>query len=980
MSSHLFVTPGHGHASLSNLASSDSPNAISLPAQPTPVGSITDMFHAKMIPGLSGQTRVVYQWLRLDQLDQWWHWVLLLAVTLAVMTFVIFWYRRDSSEHPKPVGWALLLLRIAALAGILLYFFQLDKRTEQRVVRDSRVAILVDSSLSMSLPGTPSEVGVPSSISRAEEATRFLQQSPLLEQLRERHQVSVYRFDSSNRPVALAAFNKSADAETLDVPASQTEAASLERGRSIMLAAGVLGTLAALFILISLAAQIGGARDWQPGGWLLFAGSSLALFGLIVSSFAVVPTTRYPLAALFGADLPPLPANTANSEANSAEPGQEASQDPSLASNGSISQSDLADAFTPAGVETRLGDAIKSILDRETGNPLAGLVVLTDGRSNAGLAPRATVPTAQNSRVPLYVVGLGSDQSPPNVQLVELDVPRRLYPGDRFSLLALIGSTGFSGKTVTVQISAGPIDAEESALSIEAEKQIVIPADGSLATATFELDPKAVGTWQYSAKVIALAGDADPRDNAQVARVEVIERKNRVLLFAGGPTREYQFVRNLLYRDQDVESHVLLQSGGPLTSQESQELLEEFPASRAELSEYDAIISFDADWTQVSDSSVQALEQWVAEQAGGFILVAGSVEMPKWMARSASGIRSTLLRSLSPVVLDQRGSSLLAAGRVESETPWALKLTAEGQQTDFLWVNDDPALSLDAWAQFEGVHTFYSAYELKPGGRALALFSDPTAAVDGQLPIYIASQFYGSGRVVFQGGGELWRIRAIDEGYFDRYYTKLVRWVSQGRLLLDSDRGILLVDREEALLGEQVTVRAVLKNERYEPLVQSEVVTRLIDPQDRNLPLVLRPLSDGSQPGVYTGQFPVLVSGEYRIQYQLGGLASDEVLSADVLAKVPAVEMQNAERNDKLLFQMAAETGGKYYRGTELAATPTSSGTLDVVDSIAPQDQVAYLPGATDRVFQIRWLGWLMALIAGSLSLEWLSRRLHRLA
>ena len=148
--------------------------------------------------------------------------------------------------------------------------------------------------------------------------------------------------------------------------------------------------------------------------------------------------------------------------------------------------------------------------------------------------------------------------------------------------------------------------------------------------------------------------------------------------------------------------------------------------------------------------------------------------------------------------------------------------------------------------------------------------------------------------MVFLGGGELWRMRRLGDQYFDRFYTKLVRWISQGRLLMDSDRGVLLVDREQATLGEQVVVRAVLKNERYEPLLQSEVVARLFDPQGRNLPLVLRPLADGSQPGVYTGQFPIEVPGEYSIQLQLGGLASDEVLNGHVDAKVPAREMQQS--------------------------------------------------------------------------------------
>ncbi len=920
---------------------------------------------------LFAETRVIYQWARVEQLDQWWHW-LIVALTIALIgVFVTFWYRRDSIEHRRPVGWALMLLRLAAFTGLLLYFFQFDRRTEQRVVRDSRVAVLVDTSLSMSLPGTPTESGVASRMTRAEEAALLIGQSPLLEQLAQKHQVSVYRFDSSPRPIAVAAIEKSLPGATPEEVANVEDEQSLSRARLIMLISCTVGLVAVVLLAISLTAQLGGARDWRPGAWSLLSGSILAIAAIGLSSLAIVPTTRYPLAALFGSDLPPLSQISGQFDDAADE-----------ATEGSSVQSvpeDWASTLQPAGIETRIGDAIKAVLDRELGNPLAGVILLTDGRSNAGLEPTSIVANAQNARVPLYVIGMGSERSPPNVELVEIDLPRRLYPGDRFPLTALVGSSGYAGRIVTVQVLSGSKDASLDSLSIETEEQIEIPADGTLATARFELEPKSVGQWQYAAKVIPLADDADPNDNSMTTTVEVIERKNRVLVFAGGPTREYQFARNLLYRDKDVDSHVLLQTGGPLTSQEAQKLLSEFPADRTALSEYDAILAFDADWTKVPDESVKAVEQWVAQQAGGLLLVAGSVEMPKWISRSAQGVRSQYLRSLAPVVLDQRGSTLLAAGRAESEKAWQLQLTPEGRQTDFLWLNDDPESSQVLWQTFEGVHTFYSAYELKPGAKALALFTDPTAAINGQQPIYIASQFYGSGRVVFQGGGELWRLRSLGDQYFDRYYTKLVRWISQGRLLLDSDRGVLLVDREEALLGEQVTVRAVLKNDRYEPLVQSEVMARLLDPQGRNLPLVLRPLADGSQPGVYTGQFPILVAGQYRVQLQLGGIASEEVLTTEIQAKIPAMEMQHGERDDILLSQLAIETGGTYWKGIE-AAMQSSDDRKNVIDSIESQDQVAYLPGAPDRVFQLRWLGWLMSLIAGCLSLEWLSRRLHRLA
>jgi uncharacterized membrane protein len=919
---------------------------------------------------LAENSRTIYQWLRLEQWEQGWQWAVVAACCVAIVGFVMFLYRRDSVEQFKPVGWTLTLLRIAALTGLLLFFMQLEKSSEQRVVRDSRVAILLDSSLSMTLAGTPSVSGIANPRTRSEEVIDLLQNSSLVDELSQAHELSIYRFGQTAQPTLISAVAKQADSvdETAFEQPNDVLQPPFETARWWTLIA--LGIVLAGLIpwTTALGAQVLGYKEWYPGAWLLFSGATLILGGLITTAFATLPPTHHALDALL----------TGN-------PSLAVEDTPDLAENAvQETVTDWSQALAPRGTETRLGDAIKSILDREGSNPLAGIVVFSDGRGNAGLSPRNVLPLAQSERIPIYTVGLGSALRPKNVELVEIDVPKRMYPGDRFTLKALISGTGFEGQTVTVQILSGTPDSPVETLAIESEEQCTLAEDGVASQIDFQLSPKSVGEWQYYARILPIPGERQSDDNFKSTTVKVIERKNRILIVAGGPTREYQFVRNLLYRDRDVESHVLLQSGSRRSSQEAQSLVDEFPRDLNELSQYDGILAFDVDWTSIPESSVQNLERWVAEQAGGFLMVAGSVEMPKWLSRSASSIRAESLQALSPVVLDRRGSALTSSGRIEGETAWPLDLTVDGRAAEFLWVTDEYASSLNLWEDFEGVYSYYSAYELKPAAKALLMFTDPTAANDGQAPIYMANQYYGAGRTMFLAGGELWRLRELGDEYFDRLYTKVVRWISQGRLLLDSDRGVLLVDREKALLGDQITLRAVLKNERFEPLVQPEVVARLIDPQGLNTPIVLRPLPDGSQPGVYTGGFSVLKPGEYTAQLQLGGLASDEVLSSTVLAKVPALEMQRAERDDQLLRQLAVESGGRYWIGTKDLQSD-SQNTNDsqppgLVQTLVPQDQVAYLPGTIDQEFQLRWHGWLMIWIASCLSMEWLARRLHRLA
>ncbi len=187
--------------------------------------------------------------------------------------------------------------------------------------------------------------------------------------------------------------------------------------------------------------------------------------------------------------------------------------------------------------------------------------------------------------------------------------------------------------------------------------------------------------------------------------------------------------------------------------------------------------------------------------------------------------RIDTIKALYPVVFYSQGVPSLGLGRFGGEAAWPLSFTRDGLGAEFLWLEDDPIDSEAAWQSFEGVYGYYAVKDPKPGARVYAHFSNPDTSIDGELPIYAAAHFYGAGRVFFQASGEMWRLRAVDPKYFETYYTKLIRWASQGRLLRDSSLGVLLVDKDRCLLGDQVTVRAVLNDLQHRPL-QLEIGAR----------------------------------------------------------------------------------------------------------------------------------------------------------
>ncbi len=971
---------------------------------------------------MTPQARVYYELSRLNALEDWWHYAMLLAIVGAVIGYVYWMYRRDWTELPRPLGWSLLILRVLAFTGLLLFFLDLQKRSEQPVVKPSRLAVLVDNSLSMTLPvgdmaNESSQLNSPTVAldpqhpqeSRIQQVQRAFTESELLKNLSEQHDVTVYQLGQEQRLAPIATFSKTGAIEEL-ASAGPKETSWTWKGIStaiwfgtiIFIVGAVLIATAVIVRLRSKAPRQQGSRtsrsrlfsEHNPDkiAYAALAGVVMSILGFVFIATAAIRAEEYRFASLWSIDEPPKASADSQSEV-----------DETSSSNTTITEAiDWSTKLTAQATETKVGDAIVAILAREQSAPLAGIVILTDGQNNAGLSLDSAGGQASAAGVPIYAIGLGSAVDAVNVRVVDMNAPRRVFPGDPIRIAATLQATGMEGKSVTVQLRRRSGSAQEgnnSSFAIEQETSIKLPAATEMAAVNFDVSPPAIGSYTYDVKILTPTQDTNKNDDSAESDVDVIEPKATVLIFAGGPTREYQFVRNLLFRDETIQSHVFLQTGGPGISQEADELLTEFPATSQEMAKYDCVLTFDADFMKLSRESVEVLEEWVSSGAGGLVLVAGSVATPEWAGSGGNtDPRAAMLRDLSPVVVNARGTRLVSLGRFESETVWPLKPTTESSGIDFLDIANSMEASAAAWQSFAGVYSFYAAYEPKPGATPLMLFTDPTATFDNKQPIYLASQFYGGGRVVFQGSGEMWRIREVDENYFNTYWTKLVRWTAQGRLLRDSDYGLLLVDKEEGLLGEQISVRAVLKDQQFRPLTVPNVTSNLIDPTGKLTPLQLNELPGTGQAGVYVGQFLLRQSGKYQVRLDTR-ITADSILTRQVNSRVPTLEIERPKRDDEALASIVNQSGGFYYAGVKNAIAGQlypSAASINTVNSttseganiaetaiakcILPRDQVTFLPGAPDRAFQERWMLILMMAIAGALSLEWLLRRLSRLA
>ncbi len=940
---------------------------------------------------------------RLQAMSEWWHWLVLIVVCAAILGYVIIVYWRDSVELSRGVSWSLVLLRLLAFGGILFFFLNLEKRTEQREIKPSRTAVLIDTSQSMALKDVDASAGPSTAPSRIEQVVAELRRGELLKQLRTRHDVAVLQFGDESEPTQVAFFNRFAT-QTASGDATkrivQQKQQALQSARNTMIAAASLAGLALLAFIFYLLFGRGHRRGETSSLAILVALVSLVA-AFVVFAVANLRAEGIALRAIAGLEQPDFEAevaaelarkSTTRGHAPPAAENTNASkrEERDATNNHSVEPGDVAwqKELIPRGTKTRIGDAVRAVVKKERGGSIAGIVVMTDGGNNAGVDGSVAAKAAAIAGIPIYAVGLGSDQTPVNARVVDLEAPKRVFPGDNFSLTGYVQAHGLDGRRVRVELLSAPDDEKGQTnndplqdAKFEEEKTIRLGNDGDVVTVHFEVTPNEVGTWQYFLKVVPPDKDIEPRDNVKSARVKIIQRKTRVLLLAGGPMREYRFLRNQLYRDSDTTVDVLLQSASTGMSQEADDVLFDFPELADELFQYDCIVAFDFDWLQLDELQIELLDRFVAQQAGGLIVIAGPVYTPEWAGmRRGRDPRVDTIKALYPVVFYSQGVPSLGLGRFGGDSAWPLDFTRDGLGAEFLWLEDDPIDSEAAWQSFEGVFGYYAVKDPKPGARVYAHFANPETSIDGELPIYAAAHFYGAGRVFFQASGEMWRLRAVDPRYFETYYTKLIRWASQGRLLRDSSLGVLLVDKDRCLLGDQVTIRAVLSDLQHRPLQLESVPAILLQPDGQRVPIVLRNVQDAAREGMYEAQFTALMAGDYRIELTPSEEADDELLTAEVRVRVPTLEIEHPQRNDALLLEMTKQTGGEYFVGIDAAMNRGGANRATLAAVIEPNDQVIYLPESVDNQFTEQLMGWLIALIVGVLCLEWLLRRLSKLA
>lgn len=623
------------------------------------------------------------------------------------------------------------------------------------------------------------------------------------------------------------------------------------------------------------------------------------------------------------------------------------------------------DAIEPKRSVSPLGDALRGAMASHRGRPIAGMVLVSDGRSNAGEDPIRVAEAAARMGIPIYPIASGAEEGPRNVRVAEVEASPVVFARDPMTLSVVVEARGLKDAEADLileqRVNAGEWEPV-------ANQRIGLGEDGLLKRTSFRLVPKAIGQYEYRARVEDAGPELTKDDNSATAQVRVVRQQIRVLMIAGSPSPEVQFLRNALQRDQHVEFAAWLQHADPGYRQAGDKPISRLPGDAAELGKYDALVLVDPDMRALGPAWPDLITNFVGKEGGGLIFIPGELYSQQLFdADDASEASAGKWTRILPVVREPGLFRTEAEVRLTTQSTYALDLTAEGRGDPIFEFHPDPIRNRTILGSLPGMYWSFPVTRARPGATVLARHGDPRMQNQYGRHVLLASQLYGPGRTVFIGFDSTYRWRYLSEDYFDGFWARLIDRVGRNKALGGRFPFQVNLGKSAYRVGERIAL-GVRFTEAAAVAEASGIAAELEVEGQAAEPIVFERATD--DPALLTATVPAERAGAYtlRITPATGAEpgAATRVSTTTFRVEPPRREVDEPSLNRALLSDLARMTGGKVLDVPQLARLDEAIPMREVTRTVEHRDELWDAP----LIYAIIILG---------LTAEWILRKLYRM-
>jgi hypothetical protein len=546
---------------------------------------------------------------------------------------------------------------------------------------------------------------------------------------------------------------------------------------------------------------------------------------------------------------------------------------------------------------------LNTVFDNHFNENLGALVIFGDGNYNQGENPLNSV---RRFHFPVYTVGTGDTTVNKDAAISGIRINKTAFKGNRFPVEADINFTGLDGSRLHFTVAhLGKKIFDEVVEVSGPEFFITIP---------MEFEATEAGLQYYSATIEQATGEQNKLNNTWPFVIQILENKQKILILSGGSHPDIGAIKYSLGKHVNYDVSVFNSEPYPYDFKGfSLIILHQLPS--------------------VSRSGREIIEQSRKNRIPLLILIGAETMLPQ-LKMLGLGVEVTPLAGVFDEAQIQF-NDLFGAFTTDKETKESMQRFPP-LKVPFARFVLDPEYNVVAYQKVKNIQT----------GKPLIAVSNKNGIKTG---------------IIFGEG--IWRWRIYDHllsgnnQVFVEWLDKFIQYLA----LHDNEDNFVVDFKPVYRETESIRMSAEVYNEAYEPVAEAEVTMEISDSLNRQFFYAFDRINQFYR--LDAGNFP---PGRYRFKAQAKA-GTSEYAETGEFAVIPVnLEQIDMMANHRLLFQLAAETGGKYYHLGEVGDLPRN--LLESRDI----KTVNYFQTSLDEWINRKWMFLLILLL---LSAEWFLRK-----
>jgi hypothetical protein len=546
---------------------------------------------------------------------------------------------------------------------------------------------------------------------------------------------------------------------------------------------------------------------------------------------------------------------------------------------------------------------LSTISNNHFNENIGAVVIIGDGIYNQGKNPLNFL--AETS-FPIFTLGYGDTTEVADARIHDIRVNRTSFSGNRFPVEIDARYTRLKGKPMKISVLGD---------NAELASAIVTPTNQNyFHTHEFILEAGQPGIKRYTVKTEIIENERNTRNNQSVFVINVLDKKQKILILSDGPHPDIGAIKNTLDEQTTYDISVFTEEPYPV-----------------DLSVFNLIILNQLPTTGKSVSDV--LDGAVKKRIPTLFIVGNKTYLPQLNALGA-GV------TIQPL-----------AGSGEEAQPIINPVFASYTLSEDL---------KEMIPRFPPLQVAFAEYQHDPA--LVPLFNQRIMNIETAKPLLAAGSLNGR-KTGFIFGEGIWRWRlynyAANQNHllFNEFVNQLVQYLA----LRQNEDNFIVSVKPVFTETDEIIFNAEVYNDVFERIATEEVKMVVKNEKGEEFSFVFD--IRGKDYYLNAGHLP---TGDYSFTANVK-LAGKEITETGIFTVTPVnIENTDLQANHKLLFQLAENSGGKFFVRNQKD---------DLISALKNNDRMVVKTFFQEMVNELINLKWIFAFILVLLSLEWFLRK-----